>query len=123
MDSKSKIKIVLMFLMFVLFLGGVPLQAQAQVCPCFNPFYLHSVFTINNNAYCEIYRQGRVITLIHITDGKEDAYSTMGKCGFNADYHHVSREYSPLSDVHISCISAVMEACVRLKLNVRSLSI
>lgn len=106
------------------------LTSVSFACPCFNPYYLYSIFYSEKSDFnCRVindsydHPDNRVVSMISIYKGEGPQPSNFGevnshsnRCELLIDDQHLSVTYTSPKDKP-SCDKAILEACYSLKLN------
>lgn len=88
-------------------------------CPCFNAFYLNSIFANNQNKACLLFADyGRVVRA-SLSDGRYSAISSIDGCSLNSVSSNIRRDFDYYSNDNQLCVEEIINACRMLNIEIQ----
>ncbi|WP_058533715.1 hypothetical protein [Legionella saoudiensis] len=94
-------------------------NGNALACPCFNAFYLNSLFSNNQGMACFLFTDyGRVVRA-SLSDGRYSAVSSIDGCSLNSASSNIHRNFVYYSNDNELCVEEILNACRMLNVEIQ----
>lgn len=107
---------------FLILLIALVLSVNNNVfaCPCFNAFYLNSIFSNNQNMSCLIFTDYGQVVRATLSDGRYSAVSSINGCSLNSTNSNIHRDFVYYSNDNELCVEEILDACRLLNIEIQN---
>lgn len=107
---------------FLRLLMALTLSASNLVfaCPCFNAFYLNSIFSANQEMSCLLFTDYGRITRASLSDGRYSAVTSIYGCSLNSASSNINRDFVYYTNDNELCVEEILNACRMLNIEIQN---